>query len=60
MLENEKMAKLTDEQEDLMSELFQMENVLFTPHVGGWTVESYIKISETLGEKIKALKLARE
>jgi D-3-phosphoglycerate dehydrogenase len=34
-----------------------MENVLLTPHVGGWTVESYIKISETLGKKIAGLKL---
>ena len=57
VLENEKMAKLTEEQSKLMAELLEMENVLFTPHVGGWTVESYIKISETLGEKIRALKL---
>ena len=57
VLENEKMAKLTEEQSKLTAELFEMENVLFTPHVGGWTVESYIKISETLGKKIRALKL---
>ena len=57
VLENEKMAKLTDEQNVLMAELVDMENVLLTPHVGGWTVESYIKISETLGRKIKDLKL---
>jgi D-3-phosphoglycerate dehydrogenase len=57
VLENEKLAKLTDEQDQLMSELFKMTNVLLTPHVGGWTVESYIKISETLGKKIKDLKL---
>ncbi len=60
VLENEKMAKLTEEQDRLMAELFEMDNVLFTPHVAGWTVESYIKISETLGEKIKALKLVQE
>ncbi len=59
VLENEKMAKLTDEQEKLMTELFNMNNVLFTPHVGGWTVESYIKISETLGDKIRALNLVK-
>ena len=57
VLENEKMVKLTDEQDQLMNELFLMKNVIFTPHVAGWTVESYIKISETLGNKIKALKL---
>ncbi|MCG8308167.1 MAG: phosphoglycerate dehydrogenase [Cytophagales bacterium] len=60
VLENEKMAKLSIEQEELMAELFKMDNVLFTPHVGGWTTESYIKISETLGRKIKALKLVGE
>jgi D-3-phosphoglycerate dehydrogenase len=57
VLENEKMQKLTDEQNLLMQELFEMKNVIFTPHVAGWTVESYIKISETLGNKIKGLKL---
>ena len=57
VLENEKMARITEVQEGLMNELFLMKNVIFTPHVAGWTVESYIKISETLGNKIKALKL---
>ena len=57
VLENEKMNRLTDEQKRLMSELAGMDNVLFTPHVAGWTVESYRKISETLGEKIIALNL---
>ena len=60
VLENEKMAKLSADQNMLMEELFKMENVLFTPHVGGWTIESYIKISETLAKKIKALKLVGE
>jgi D-3-phosphoglycerate dehydrogenase len=57
VLENEKMTKLNEKQEKLINELFSMKNVIFTPHVAGWTVESYIKISETLGNKIKALKL---
>jgi len=57
VLENEKMGKLTPQQDGLMQELFAMKNVIFTPHVAGWTIESYIKISETLGNKIKALNL---
>lgn len=57
VLENEKMQKLTSEQNELMQQLFEMKNVIFTPHVAGWTTESYIKISETLGNKIKALNL---
>ncbi len=60
VLENEKMGRLTEEQSKLMDDLFEMENVIFTPHVAGWTVESYIKISETLGKKIIALKLVDE
>ena len=60
VLENEKMGKLTKDQNDVLGELFAMDNVLFTPHIGGWTVESYIKISETLGKKIKGLKLVVE
>ena len=60
VLENEKMGKLTQEQNHQLVELFEMDNVLLTPHVGGWTVESYIKISQTLAKKIKDLKLVGE
>jgi D-3-phosphoglycerate dehydrogenase len=58
VLENEKMKTLSEEQDKVMAELFEMDNVIFTPHVGGWTHESYIKINETLVRKIKALNLA--
>ena len=57
VLENEKFKKLTQVQEAMLEELFTMDNVLFTPHVAGWTVESYIKINETMARKIKALGL---
>jgi D-3-phosphoglycerate dehydrogenase len=32
--------------------LRQAENVVLTPHVAGWTQESYVKLSEVLAEKI--------
>ena len=32
--------------------LIRNQKVLLTPHVGGWTIESYIKLSTVLGEKI--------
>ena len=32
--------------------LIKNPKVLLTPHVGGWTIESYIKLSTVLGEKI--------
>ncbi|MFK7831885.1 MAG: 2-hydroxyacid dehydrogenase [Winogradskyella sp.] len=34
--------------------LIQSENVLLSPHVAGWTVESNIKLSQTIVDKIKA------
>lgn len=32
--------------------LIQSDRVMLTPHVGGWTHESYFKLSAVLGEKI--------
>lgn len=32
--------------------LLQMDNVLFSPHVGGWTHESYFKLSDVLADKV--------
>lgn len=34
--------------------LTQSENVILSPHVAGWTVESYIKLSSVLADKIEA------
>jgi D-3-phosphoglycerate dehydrogenase len=57
VLENEKPKKWTEEEKDVLEQLFEMDNVIFTPHVAGWTVESYRKINETLVRKIKELNL---
>jgi D-3-phosphoglycerate dehydrogenase len=32
--------------------LIHSENVLISPHVGGWTIESYFKLSNVLADKI--------
>ncbi|MEZ4799933.1 MAG: NAD(P)-dependent oxidoreductase [Flavobacteriales bacterium] len=32
--------------------LSEFDNVLFSPHVAGWTVESYVKLSSFLADKI--------
>ncbi len=37
------------------SELIQMQNVIFSPHVAGWTHESDLKLAVTIVEKVKAL-----
>lgn len=59
VLENERLDALSAEQSAFMKELTSFDQVLLSPHVGGWTVESYIKISQTLGRKILALNLAQ-
>ena len=58
VLENEKINQMTIDQKVCFEELCQFENVVFSPHVGGWSVESYERINEVLIEKLKsAIKL---
>ena len=35
--------------------LIQAQNVILTPHVAGWTVESKEKLAQTIVDKIKAI-----
>lgn len=39
---------------DELKALFASDKVYLTPHVGGWTTESYIKLSSVLADKILA------
>jgi len=55
VLENEKLSQLTEGQQHYFDRLIRSERVLFTPHVGGWTYESYYKINQILVSKIKNL-----
>ncbi len=52
VLENEKIKKLNPEEQSDFDQLIQKPNVLLTPHVGGWSFESYEKINGILVEKI--------
>jgi D-3-phosphoglycerate dehydrogenase len=52
VLENENFANFSPDQAALFDKLSQMPNVVLSPHVAGWTQESYQKISEVLVEKI--------
>jgi D-3-phosphoglycerate dehydrogenase / 2-oxoglutarate reductase len=54
VLENEKLNKLNQEQLEDFNELIASDRILLTPHVGGWTYESYVRINEILAGKIKA------
>lgn len=55
VLENEKIKQFTPEQQHYFNLLIQHDNVIFTPHVGGWTYESYEKINQILVAKIRSL-----
>ncbi len=55
VLENEKLYTLTLQQQTNFNYLASAPNVLLTPHIAGWTHESYIKINEVLVHKIKQL-----
>lgn len=55
VLEKEKFPALADA--DFYNDLVSNPKVLLTPHIGGWTFDSYRKISEVLAEKLKNLDL---
>jgi D-3-phosphoglycerate dehydrogenase len=55
VLENEKLSTLTPAQQTYFHQLVLAPNVLLSPHVAGWTHESYVKINQVLVQKIKAL-----
>ncbi|MEZ4777916.1 MAG: 2-hydroxyacid dehydrogenase [Flavobacteriaceae bacterium] len=55
VLEYEKLsfeALFSSEIPEAMKELITMENVLLSPHIAGWTVESKEKLAQTIVEKI--------
>ncbi len=43
---------IDDKQKQDIEQLYQMKNTVFTPHVAGWTVESYYKLADYLADKI--------
>lgn len=58
VLENEKLETLTPVQLQAFNSLRKMSNVIFTPHIAGWTYESHVKINVALVRKIEGLELA--
>jgi D-3-phosphoglycerate dehydrogenase len=55
VLENEKIKSLNEMQRRQFEYLRSHPKVLLSPHVAGWTQESYRKINEVLCEKIRIL-----
>jgi D-3-phosphoglycerate dehydrogenase len=52
VLENEKLHTLNYTQNITFEKLKNLENIIFSPHVAGWTHESYIRINQVLIDKI--------
>ncbi len=55
VLENEKLSTLTPAQQKAFDTLKASGRVMFTPHVAGWTHESYERINKVLAWKMAAL-----
>lgn len=53
VLQTEKFPALGEQ--PWYDELKRNNQVILTPHVGGWTFDSYLKISEVLADKLKGL-----
>lgn len=45
---------------DAFQYLIKSDKVLLSPHVAGWTVESHIKLAQTIADKIEALYFPKE
>lgn len=53
VLENEKMNQLTPAQQERYEDFFSRENVIVTPHIGGWSHESLERINGVMVEAIR-------
>ncbi len=56
VFENEKPDQMTVAEKKMYRNLYRRENVILTPHIAGWTVESKQKIAEVLLKKIERIK----
>ena len=52
VLENEKLQQLSAQQQENFDYLITSDQVLLSPHVAGWTHESYKKINQVLVQKL--------
>ena len=54
VLPNEKLSTWSEGEKTLFDQIASHPATLFSPHVAGWTTESYWKINDALIDKIKA------
>ena len=52
VFENEKPDSFSDTERSVFEQLYELENVILTPHVAGWTVESLERLAMVLLDKI--------
>lgn len=52
VLENEKLNTLSASEQNIFDQLIALPNTVFSPHIAGWTHESYQKINEVLVKKL--------
>jgi D-3-phosphoglycerate dehydrogenase len=57
VLENEKLNNMTEEEKKWFNHIAVSDKTVLSPHVAGWTKESYFKISAVLLKKIKDINL---
>lgn len=55
VLPNEKMDLLSEGEKALYDNLFSRPNVMFSPHIGGWTYESLQNIDDMIIDAVKEL-----
>lgn len=55
VLENERLSSLTPNQQATFAFFRESDRVVLTPHIAGWTHESYVRINEVLVRQLKIL-----
>ncbi|NND34937.1 MAG: hypothetical protein HKN76_20290 [Saprospiraceae bacterium] len=52
VFENEKPSTFTEEEKSLYSQLYRLKQVVLSPHIAGWTLESKKRIADVLLTKL--------
>lgn len=55
VLEKEKFSQYTPEEIVMFDQLADHPNIIFAPHIAGWSYQSYVRISEVLVKKIEKI-----
>lgn len=60
VLEQENFKNMTEDYKKTVTEILQLDNTLITPHIAGWTFESYEAIAVKMAEAVIEYNLFRE